>query len=52
MKTEKIDHKYWFYYKNSKTNRYHRLYNDSNQWIGYYYQDRKKGFALNKYKIK
>jgi hypothetical protein len=50
MKTEKFKNKYRFFYRDCKTGVSHGLNIYSNQWISYWYQGKRKGFTLRKYK--
>jgi hypothetical protein len=48
MKTNKIKFGLkHFFYEVSKTNRKHGFFNNKNVWIGYFYQNKEKGFWLD-----
>lgn len=53
MKIKKAKGNNWFYYKilsGGETGSCHGLWNNENKWIGYGYQNNKKGFWLDCYK--
>lgn len=47
MKTHKYTYNDWFHYKNG--GKRHGFYNDGNIYFGYYYQNKDKGFWLEKF---
>ena len=50
MKTKKFRNTYWIWYK-TDNGILHGFDNSDDEYIGYWYQHKRKGFWLRKYKI-